>query len=136
MNKQIYLNTHTSDLKRAITFFEGLGFTFDPKFTDENAGALIISPDITIMILNNPFFKGFIGSKEVVDTTKNSEMIICINAETREAVDQLVEKAFELGAAKSNEPYDYGWMYGRSFLDLDGHNWEVAYLDPAGPQPE
>lgn len=136
MNKQIYLNTHTADLKRTIKFFEGLGFSFNPQFTDENAGALIISPDITIMILNNQFFKGFIGSKEIVDTSKNSEMIICINAETREAVDQLVEKAFELGAAKSNVPYDYGWMYGRSFLDLDGHNWEVAYLDPAGPQPE
>jgi predicted lactoylglutathione lyase len=130
MNKQIYLNIPVKDLNRSIEFFTALGYTFNPDFTDEKATAMIVSPDITIMLLTEAFYKTFM-KKEIADTSKTNEMIIAVNAESREAVDNHVKKAFELGAKPVNDSYDYGWMYGWSFEDLDGHVWEVLHLDQA-----
>jgi predicted lactoylglutathione lyase len=88
------------------------------------------------MLLTEPFFKTF-TSKQVADTGQATEVILALSTDNREEVDLLVEKAFAAGATRHNEPQDFGWMYQHGFQDLDGHLWEVFYMDPtAVPQQE
>ncbi len=133
MATQIFVNLPVKDLSKSIAFFEALGYNFNPQFTNDEAGCLVISETIYAMLLTIPFFKTF-TKKEIVDSTKATEVIIAISVESRKHVDELVNKAFMAGGARSNDPQDYGWMYSWSFQDLDGHLWEVLYTDPAGPQ--
>lgn len=128
MSRQIYVNLPVKDLNKSVEFFTKLGFTFNPTFTDKNASCMIISKDIYVMLLVEPFFKTFI-KKEIADSKKTSEAIIAISAESREEVDELVGKALANGGKKYNDPSDHGWMYSWSFQDLDGHLWEVLYMD-------
>lgn len=89
---------------------------------------MIISEDIYIMLLVEKFFKTFI-STEIADTTKTTEVLICISAESRAAVDDMIKKAVEAGATTFRKPQDHGWMYGHSYKDLDGHIWEIMWMD-------
>ena len=91
----------------------------------------MISDDIYAMLLTEPFFKGFIPGKDIADTAQAKEVLVCISAESRDAVDSLVDKAITAGGKQFREPEDHGFMYGRSFEDPDGHVWEVAWMDPA-----
>lgn len=127
MAKQIFVNIPVKDLKKSVDFFTKLGFTFNPQFTDENATCMIVSDTIYVMLLVEPFFKSF-TKKEVADTSKCNEAIICLSAESKEEIDDYVKKAVEAGASE-NPKQDYGWMYNWGFADLDGHNWEFAYMD-------
>ncbi len=133
MSTKIFVNLPVKDLGKSIDFFTELGFSFDPQFTDENAGCLVISDDIYAMLLVESFFKSF-TKKEVVDATKSTEAITCLGVDSREQVDELVDKAFAAGGSPSNDTMDYGFMYGRSFQDPDGHLWEVMYMDPTAAQ--
>jgi predicted lactoylglutathione lyase len=129
MSTQIFVNLPVKDLKRSIDFFTTLGYSFNPEFTDENAGCLVIEEDhIYAMLLTHESFKRF-TKKEIVDTTASSEAIFALSAESRDAVDGLVDKALASGGSASNEPDDEGNMYGRSFQDPDGHLWEVFHMD-------
>lgn len=130
MATKIFVNLPVKDLKRSIDFFTQLGFTFNPQFTDENAGCLIIGENIYAMLITEPFFKTF-TKKEISDATKTTEVLIAIDAESREEVDELVKKAVAAGGSIYREPEDHGWMYGHSFADPDGHQWEVLYMDEA-----
>jgi predicted lactoylglutathione lyase len=132
MSREIYVNIPVKDLKRSVDFFTGLGFTFNPQFTGEKATCMIIGEKSFVMLLTENFFKTFI-KKEISDATKNTEVILAITAESRAKVDEMADKAIATGGKKSNDPQDHGWMYYRSFQDLDGHLWEVTWLDPAGP---
>jgi predicted lactoylglutathione lyase len=125
---KIFVNLPVRDLNKAIEFFTKLGFTFNPQFTNENATCMIISEDIFIMLLVEKFFKTFI-EKEICDTTKNAEVIMALSAESREKVDKMTIKAIQAGGRETREPQDHGWMYGRAFQDIDGHLWEVIYMD-------
>ena len=129
MPKQLYVNVAIKDLARSVSFFTALGFSFNPKFTDENATCLMISDEINVMLLTEPFFKGFI-SKQLADTQTHSEVILALSVDTRVAVDAMVEKAKSVGATTPMPPKDYGFMYQHGFEDLDGHLWEVFYMDP------
>jgi uncharacterized protein len=129
MPKQLYVNVAIKDIARSVSFFTALGFSFNPKFTDENATCLMISDEINVMLLTEPFFKGFI-SKQLADTQTHSEVILALSVDTREAVDAMVEKAKSVGATTPMPPKDYGFMYQHGFEDLDGHLWEVFYMDP------
>lgn len=129
MPKQLYVNVAIKDLARSVTFFTALGFSFNPKFTDENATCLMISDEINVMLLTEPFFKGFI-SKQLAHTQTHAEVILALSVDTREAVDVMVEKAKSAGASTPMPPKDYGFMYQHGFEDLDGHLWEVFYMDP------
>lgn len=129
MPKQLYVNVAIKDIARSVNFFTALGFSFNPKFTDENATCLMISDEINVMLLTEPFFKGFI-SKQLADTQTHSEVILALSVDTREAVDAMVEKAKSVGATTPMPPKDYGFMYQHGFEDLDGHLWEVFYMDP------
>jgi predicted lactoylglutathione lyase len=129
MSTQIFVNLPVKDLKRSIDFFTTLGYSFNPEFTDENAGCLVIEEDHNYaMLLTHESFKRF-TKKEIVDTTASSEAIFALSAESRDAVDGLVDKALASGGSASNEPDDEGNMYGRSFQDPDGHLWEVFHMD-------
>jgi predicted lactoylglutathione lyase len=128
MAKNIFVNLPVKDLKRSVEFFTKLGFTFNPAFTDENATSMIIGDNIYAMLLVENYFRTFM-KKEIADTSKSSEVIICIDAENNQGVDELVNKAIAAGAIEPMDAKDYGFMYQRGFQDLDGHLWEVMYMD-------
>lgn len=135
MATKIFVNLPVKDLNKSIEFFTQLGYSFNPQFTDENATCMIISEHIYIMLLVEKFFQTF-TKKEIADATKTTEVLICLSAESREAVDALVSKAVAAGGTTPNEPQDQGFMYGHGFQDLDGHLWEVMYMDPAAINQE
>lgn len=128
MSKKIFVNLPVKDLDRSVDFFTKLGYTFNPMFTNENATSMIISEDIYIMLLVEKFFQGF-TKQEICDATKATEAIICLSADSREEVDELIKKAVAAGATTPLEPQDMGFMYSHGYKDLDGHLWEVAYMD-------
>ena len=128
MTTKIFVNLPVKDLNKTIEFFTKLGFKFNPQFTDENATCMIVDEDIFVMLLVEKFFKTF-TRKDICDTSKNTEVIVALSVEGREKVDQMINKAIEAGGRESREPQDHGWMYGRSFEDIDGHIWEIIYMD-------
>lgn len=130
---KIFVNLPVKDLKRSMEFFRAIGFEFNPQFTDEKAACLVIGDHIYAMLLVEDAFKTF-TKKEVSDAARSTEAILGLAADSREQVDALVDKALAAGGKTANEPYDHGFMYGRSFDDLDGHNWEVFYMDPSAIQ--
>jgi len=126
MIKQIFVNLPIESLPRSVDFFTALGFTFDPKYTDENATCLILGDNIFAMLLVKPFFQGF-TSKALCDTDKATEVINALSVDSREQVDALVAKAAAAGGRVSGEAKDYGFMYQHGFEDPDGHLWEVFH---------
>jgi predicted lactoylglutathione lyase len=128
MAKQIFVNLPVKDLKKSVEFFSKLGFEFNPKFTDENATCMIVGENIFVMLLVEKFFKTF-TPKEISDATKQTEVMIALNAENSKKVDELVKKAVAAGGKIYSEPKDYGFMYQHGFQDPDGHLWEVFYMD-------
>ncbi|HVE60824.1 MAG TPA: VOC family protein [Chitinophagaceae bacterium] len=129
MATQIFVNLPVKDLDKSKKFFTDIGFTINPQFTDEKAACVVISEDIYAMILTEEFFKTFIPNKEISDSTKSTEVLVALSAESKEKVNELSDKALAAGASKLREPDDYGFMYSRSFQDPDGHIWEVVYMD-------
>jgi predicted lactoylglutathione lyase len=136
MHNQIFVNLPVKDLDRSVAFFKQLGYSFNPRFTDENATCMILGDSCFVMLLVEPFFQGF-TPKAIADAHKTTETIIAVPLDNRAAVDALVDKALAAGATAYSEPKDYGFMYQRSYQDLDGHLWEVVYMDmdaPGAPQ--
>lgn len=129
MATKIFVNLPVSNLGQSIHFFEGLGYSFNKQFTDESAACMVISNDIYAMLLTHDKFNQF-TNKNIVDAKNNTEVLVCLSAESRNNVDELLDKALAGGASEYREPQDYGFMYGRSFEDLDGHIWEVMWMDP------
>ena len=132
MSTQIFVNLPVKDLQKSIEFFGKLGYAFNPQFTDENATCMIIGDDIFAMLLVEPYFRSFI-EKDVADAHKSAEVILALSAENREAVDALVGKALAAGATEPRPAKDYGFMYQRSYQDLDGHLWEVFHMSAPPP---
>jgi predicted lactoylglutathione lyase len=129
----IFVNLPVKNLEKSKAFWEAVGYSFNPQFTDENAGCLVISDTIFAMLLQEPFFQTF-TTRGIADATQTKEVLLGLSAESREGVDQLVDKALAAGATAPKEAQDYGFMYQRSFEDLDGHLWEIIYMDPAHVQ--
>ena len=128
MTTKIFVNLPVKDLNKTVEFFTKLGFTFNPQFTDENATCMIIGDNMFVMLLVEKFFKTF-TKKKICDSTKDAEVIVALSAESREKVDQMINRVIEAGGRESREPQDHGWMYGRSFQDIDGHLWEIIHMD-------
>src|SRR5690349_19786654 len=129
MPTKIFVNLPVRDLEKSIHFFTHLGFTFNPHFTDDKAACLVINEgSIYAMLITEEFFKTF-TKKAISDAKKNTEVLIAIDAESRMEVDVMVRKAVEAGGSVYMEAQDHGWMYGHSFADPDGHQWEVLYMD-------
>ncbi len=133
MSRMIFLNLPVQDLDRSVEFFTGLGFEFNEQFTDENATCMVVSGQACVMLAVTPFFATF-TTKEVAASTV-TEAILAVSAESRDEVDALVDRALAQGAAPAKPPSDEGYMYGRSFYDLDGHAWEVIWMDPTAVEP-
>ena len=132
-SRMIFVNVAVRDLKKSMAFFSKLGFEFNPKFTDDNAACMIISDQAFVMLLTEPFFKGF-TKRELCDTTRQTEGLFALSCGSRAEVDEMVNKAVAAGGAHAMPAQDHGFMYGWSFYDLDGHHWEVLWVDPAAAQ--
>ncbi len=134
MGRQIYVNLPIKNMERSQAFFKSLGFGFNPQFTNDQGACMIVADDIFVMLLTEPFFQGF-TKKPVADATKSTEVLLCLSCESRAAVDELVKKALAGGGKAPNPAQDHGFMYGHGFEDLDGHQWELMFMDPnAAPQ--
>ncbi|MGV9270938.1 VOC family protein [Kitasatospora sp. NPDC003701] len=133
MSTKIFVNLPVKDLAESIAFFSRLGFTGDARFTDDEAGCVVIGDSIFAMLLTEPFFKSFTGM-EIPDTATGAQTVLALGVDSREEVDELLEKAVAAGATVPREATDEGFLYGRGFADLDGHLWEVFWMDPAAAQ--
>jgi uncharacterized protein len=129
--RKIYINLAVRDLPRSKAFFTKLGFSYDPRFTDDNAACMIINEDAYVMFMSEARFQDF-TKKQICDTTRQTEGIFCVSADSRAQVEQIVKTAVESGGSPAGDPQDHGFMFVWSFCDPDGHHWEVAYMDPSG----
>ena len=132
-SRQLFLNLAVRDLNKSKEFFTKLGFEFNPKFTDDKAACMVLSEQGFVMLLSEPFFKTF-TKRELCDTTKHTEGLFALSCSSRAEVDELVKKAIEAGGKHAMDKQDHGFMYGWSFYDLDGHHWEVLWMDPKAAQ--
>ena len=130
MSTKMFVNLPVKDLDRTVAFFTALGFKFNPQFTDKNATCMIVSEEAFVMLLVEPFFKGF-TPKPISDAKKSTEVLLCLSAESRAEVDDMVAKAIAAGGSAPNKPQDHGFMYQRTLADPDGHIWEPFWMDPA-----
>lgn len=133
MSREIFVNLPVRDLEKSKEFFSALGFTYNAQFTDDKAACMIISDKAWVMLLSEPFFKGFMKN-EICDTSRATEALIALSCESRAEVDAIVRKAIDAGGRHAMDPQDHGFMYGWSFYDLDGHHWEVLWMDPKAVQ--
>jgi predicted lactoylglutathione lyase len=125
----IFVNLPVRDLEASTAFFSALGFGFDEKFTNEECACMVVSDQAYVMLLAEPRFAEF-TTRRVADARTSTESILAVSAESREEVDRFADTAFDAGATIAGEPMDHGYMYGRSFHDLDGHLWEVMWMSP------
>jgi uncharacterized protein len=117
------------DLNKSKEFFSALGFSFNPRFSDENAACMVVNLQASVMLLSEPFFRTF-TKRELCNTAKYTEGLFALSCPTRAEVDEMVKKAIAAGGKHAKEPQDHGFMHGLSFYDLDGHHWEVLWMDP------
>jgi uncharacterized protein len=131
MTKMIFINLPVSDLARATAFYQAVGAEKNAQFSDSTASAMVLSETIHVMLLTHDKFRQF-TPKQIADAKTSSEVLICVSAESRGAVDDMIGKASAAGGAADPAPkQDFGFMYGRSFEDPDGHIWEVMWMDVA-----
>lgn len=131
--RKIFVNLPVKNLDVSKSFFETLGFAFNPNFTDATAACMAVSDTIFVMLLTEARFRDFLIG-EISDTAKGTEVLTCLSVESREEVDAIRAKALAAGAREWKPNMDHGWMYGCSFQDLDGHVWELVWMDEAAAQ--
>ncbi|HZA01180.1 MAG TPA: VOC family protein [Hyphomicrobiaceae bacterium] len=129
MSTKIFVNLPVKDLKKSIAFFETLGFTFNPQFTDDNAACMVISEQNYAMLLTHEYFKTF-ATKPISDAHTSTEVLIALALESKAAVDDMVAIAVKAGGKEPKPKRDHGFMVQRTFEDLDGHIWEPFWMDP------
>jgi len=128
MSRTIFVNLPVVDLARATRFYEAIGFTPNPQFTDDTAACMVLSDVISVMLLTHDKFRMF-TPREVADAHRTSEVLLCISCDSRDAVDALAEAALATGGREPRDKQDHGFMYGRSIEDPDGHIWEPMWMD-------
>ncbi|WP_405980772.1 VOC family protein [Streptomyces sp. NBC_00158] len=133
MTQMIFVNLPVKDLDAAKAFWEKLGYSFNPQFTDPTAACMVVSDSIFAMLLTEEKFKEF-ATKPVADASKTTEVMVALSADSREKVDEVVDAALAAGAVEPRPAMDLGFMYGRAFEDLDHHVWEFVWMDPAAVQ--
>jgi predicted lactoylglutathione lyase len=130
MSPKVFVNLPVKDLKKSKAFFEALGFTINPQFTDDNAACVVISEHIFAQLLTQEYFKTF-ATKPVSDAHNSTEVLIALGLDSKTAVDDMVAKAVKAGGKEPKPKQDYGFMVMRTFEDLDGHTWEAVWMDPS-----
>ena len=128
--RKLFVNIPVSDVQRSIVFFEQLGFAFNPQFTDATATCMLVGTDAYFMLMVKDRFAGF-SKKPTGDSLKETNALFALTLDSREEVDTLFMKALAAGATKAADPQDHGFMYVQSFYDLDGHHWELFWMDSA-----
>lgn len=128
MATKIFVNLPVKDLERSKEFFSKIGFSFNPQFTNDKAACMVIGENIYAMLLIEEMFKTF-TKKEISDAKRTTEVLLAVDAESKDKVNEMVRKAVEAGGSVYRDAEDHGWMYEHSFADLDGHQWEVLYMD-------
>ncbi|WP_421376489.1 VOC family protein [Paraburkholderia sp. DD10] len=129
MHKQIYVNLAVDNLERSKAFFSAIGFSFEPRFTNDQAACLILGENLYAMLLVKALFKSF-THKALCHPKESTEVLVGLSCERRGEVDALVARALAAGGTAPRAPQDYGFMYGHGFEDIDGHVWELIYMDP------
>ena len=130
---KLFVNIPVSDVQRSIIFFEALGFTFNTQFTDATAAAMLVGEDAYFMLLSKERFAGF-AKGPTGDPRRETSALFALSVNSRDEVDAMVEKAVAEGGTIAGDKQDHGFMYMRSFSDLDGHRWEMFWMDPAAIQ--
>ena len=135
MSTKMFVNLPVKDLAKSMAFYEALGFTFNPQFTDETAGCMVISEHNYAMLLTHEKFMSF-TTKPISDAQKTTGVLVALALDSKQAVDDMVAKALKAGGKepKPKPKQDYGFMVQRTIEDLDGHTWEPFYMDPAHVQ--
>lgn len=135
MSKLIFINLPVKDLERSKAFYEAVGAGNNPAFSDDTAACMVFSDTIHAMLLSHGKWRQF-TSKPIVDAHANAQVLLCLSADSRDEVSRLVARASSAGGKADPTPVqDYGFMYGRSFEDPDGHIWEVMWMDPDAIPP-
>ncbi len=135
MARQIFVNLPIRDLARSKAFFVALGWHFNPQFSNDQGACLVISDTIHAMLLTEPFFRTF-TKLPVADANQTTEVLLALSCESRAEVDEMVAKAVAAGARTPNQPQDHGFMYQHGFADLDGHQWELFWMDESAAPPQ
>ena len=133
MHSQIFVNLPIADMAKSQAFFNALGYSFNPDFTNDKGAALVLGDNLFAMLLVHDFFRTFTG-KPLADANKSTEVIVCLSCDSREQVDSLVAKARAAGGKTPRQPVDHGFMYGHGFEDLDGHIWELVHMSGTPPK--
>ena len=135
MATNIFVNLPVRDLQKSIQFFTHLGYSFNQQYTDDSATCMVVSGNIYVMLLTEARFREF-TPKPIIDARTSTEVLVCLQVDTREAVTALVAKAIEAGGSAYKEPQDHGFMYGHGYQDLDGHLWEIVYMNMDAAPPK
>jgi predicted lactoylglutathione lyase len=129
MSRMIFVNLPVQDLAKSVDFFASLGFEFNEQFSDDRATCMVVSEQAYVMLLTEAKFADF-TTKPLADAREATGAILAVSAESREAVDAFADAALAAGATRATDPMDLGFMYQRTFHDLDGHQWEVVWMSP------
>lgn len=135
MATKIFVNLPVKDLQKTKDFFVMLGFEFNAQFSDDTGACMIVSEDAYVMLLTHPKFKEF-APQPIANANESTEVLVALSCESRAKVDEMVAQAVVAGGRIYSKPKDYGFMYGHSFQDLDGHVWELFYMDPSAVKPQ
>ena len=137
MPRVIFVNLPVTDLKKSMAFYEAVGASNNPQFTDDTAACMIFSDAIHVMLLTHDKWRTF-TSKKIPDAHESAQVLLCVSCDSKEGVGKMVEAAVGAGGKADPTPtQDFGFMYGRSFEDPDGHIWEVMWMDAAAiPETE
>jgi predicted lactoylglutathione lyase len=135
MSTKIFVNLPVGDLPKSMAFFQALGFRFNPQFTDDTAACMVVSDDIYAMLLTHAKFREF-TPKAICDATQSTEVLVALSRDSRQDVSDLVSKAVAAGGTTYAEPKDYGFMFQHGFQDLDGHIWELIFMEPSAIQQQ
>ncbi len=133
MSSKIFMNLPVKDLKRSMAFYESLGWKHNPQFTDETAACIVISDEIYVMLLTHEKFSEF-TDKQIADPAKTAQMLVALSVDSKDDVHKVADAAVKAGAVEPRPLTDYGFMIYRTFEDLDGHIWEILFMDPAHVQ--
>lgn len=128
-HRMMFVNLPVRDLERAKAFFGKLGFSFNPRFTDDKAACMVVSDLGYVMLIHEAFYRTF-TNRDLCDTSRQNEGLVALSCQSRGEVDGLVGTALEAGGSQAMPPADHGFMYERSFYDPDGHHWAVLWMDP------
>jgi uncharacterized protein len=131
--RMLFVNMPVADLERSKAFFASLGFTFNPAFTGETAACMQVGEQASVMLLTREMFGQF-SHRPMADPATHALALFCFSVSDRDQVDSVAEAALAAGATEADGPEDHGYMYSRSFFDLDGHGWQVMWMDPVAAQ--